>query len=95
MYVARTFFSVRFFFILEMISLTLYSLFGSSGIFKIRDAERAYAQVLTEIEETKEAIAKLQNEIADWKQYPFFKEQLAREQLQMARKNEQMYYLPS
>jgi cell division protein FtsB len=90
----KRFFSARFFFIVEMIALTLYSLFGSSGIFMIQDAQKAYKKVQKEIQETQETINRLQNQVNDWKKYPFFKEQLAREQLQMARKNEVVYYFP-
>ncbi len=86
-------FVVRSLFIIEMGSLFLYSLLGSSGISALRDAQKANNKLKQELVVVHDQLVTLVNYKKDWDTYPFYKEQFIREELQMAKKGEELYYI--
>lgn len=67
-------------------------LFGSQGIQAWMQVKKENAIVEQEIERLHNEIAHLTNQIVDWQQDILGKEKIAREQLQMARKGDEIYY---
>lgn len=77
---------------LEMTLLFLYALLGPSNPFSLRDAARENELLKNTVAQLHEENLLMKQAIDDWNTYPFFKEQFIREQLQMAKKNETLYY---
>lgn len=46
-----------------------------------------------DVQELRQEVATLKEEVDHWEQYPFHKEKIAREQLQMARTDDEVFYL--
>lgn len=83
----------RFFFALEIIVFIAVYLFGTSGIqtlFVLKQENMAIENEIAALQEEEEA---LQKSIVDWNSHSFYQEKVAREQLQMARPNDEIYYL--
>ena len=85
--------AVRFLFITEMTLLFLYSLLGSSGISALREAQKANNKLKEELLIAHDQLAVLIDYKKDWEAYPFYKEQFIREELQMAKKGEELYFV--
>ena len=79
--------------ILELVIFLFYTIWGGHGlraIFAIKqhnkDLESAIARLHVEIDD-------LQRTISDWQTYPFYREKYARERLQMAHKDDEIYLI--
>ncbi len=83
----------RIFFALEIIIFTSVYIFGPQGIYVLRAMHQENSVLEKTIEGLHLEIKELEDQIVAWKTYPFYKEKIAREQLQMARKDDQVYYL--
>ena len=83
----------RFFMMLEMSALFLYSLLGPSGLFSLQEAQKNNIVLLAELKTLQHENNHLKETIQDWHTYPFYKEQFIRERLQMAKKDEKLYYI--
>ena len=84
---------LRLFFVMEIMVFAGFYILGPHGI-------RAQKQMIEQNEVLKsETLALetelhvLENSIAQWNAHPFLKEKIAREQLQMARKGDRIYYI--
>lgn len=78
------------------IQLSLYTVFyyyGQQGIQQIESMKHANLQTEQQIVQLQSDIETLTYELAQWHTFPFYKEKLAREQLQMARVGDIIYYI--
>lgn len=84
---------IKFFFAAEIIICAALYFVGPRG----KQQMIQYKQEINALNATKYAlqaeIEQLENELITWENNLFFKEKVAREQLQMARKDETVYYL--
>lgn len=79
--------------LIEIILVTGWYFFGKQGYPQIQ-AMRSENKTLDErIAQSKNSIQLLEQQIADWQHYPFYKEQVAREQLQMMQPGDEIYYI--
>lgn len=61
-----------------------YYVIGGHGVYYWYSLKSANCELARDIAQQKRDIAQLMNEIDAWQRYDFFKEQFAREQLQLA-----------
>jgi len=67
--------------------------FGSNGIKSLQTHKRVVQDLKKDIMVLDEEIAQLEKEIYAWQTDDFYKEKVAREQLQMARKGDELFYI--
>ena len=79
--------------LLEMIAFGHIYLFGNNGIQAYRDQKNVVEDLKKDILVLDNEIAQLQKEIYAWQNDDFYKEKVAREQLQMARKGDELFYI--
>lgn len=83
---------IRYVLYAEMMILGLLYVWSPHGVQPITRLMNEYQEIEEQVVNLKRDIASLDGEIARWEQDPFYQEQIAREQLQMARKDEVIYY---
>ena len=83
----------RMFFLLEIIIFSLVYFFGSHGIHAIWQVQKDNKLLECQIKVTELEVQDLAKQIEDWKSDSFYKEQLAREQLQMAKRDEKIFLI--
>ena len=71
----------------------IYYCAGPRGFFAIRGLRQFNNQLVAEIAVLNDRVEKLKRAIMQWNEEPFFKEQLAREQLQLVRPDDTVYYI--
>lgn len=80
---------------IEVMALSMLCLYGRHGWYALKAVEQQKAMVLAHIVRAEQKIAFIQNKIASWHSHSFFAEQIAREQLHLARPDEVIiYYTP-
>ena len=77
-------------FIIELILFTGYYLIGANGMLTLISMNKEITAAQREISLLKDEVQHLQQHIALQKKHPFFKEKIAREQLQMAHADEEI-----
>ena len=78
----------------EIALVTFYYLFGSYGLQALRAGDRQNRGLLEELKQLEGEITALSGELEERKNNPFYKESIARKELQMAYDNEIIYLLP-
>lgn len=78
----------------ELILVTFFYLCGKGGIQSLRHADTINNELLTGITLLEGEIADLTHELNERLENPFYKESIARKELQMAYTNETVYLLP-
>lgn len=78
----------------EVAIIALYYLFGSFGLHALRLADRTNQNLLQEVKTIEAEVVALAKELEERKNNPFYKEVIARKELQMAYENELIYVLP-
>ncbi len=68
-------------------------IFGRRGIGLVLSLKHYNAQLEKTIDALKVENKQLAHTINDWQQYPFYKEQLAREKLQLGYPEDRIYYV--
>lgn len=81
------------FFVLELFTIGFFYLFGTQGLPVVYRFRQENQQLQEEIVQMRVEVAALEKELNDWHHYPYYKEKIARQQLQMARADEQIYYM--
>ncbi|MGB8367359.1 MAG: septum formation initiator family protein [Candidatus Babeliales bacterium] len=82
------------FLLLTEICLFVYVyLYGSNGFYALQELSHENEQLEQNIEELTQQIVQLEDEISEWGMNDFYKEKVAREQLQMSHKNDEIYYI--
>ena len=82
---------IRIFLCAEVLVFAGFYIFGSSGMPKIFHLQHEIHLLQTDLSTLKFEISQLEGQIALQKTHPFFQEKIAREQLQMARTDEQIF----
>ncbi len=83
----------KVFFLLELLIFSTVYIFGGQGLQTIYYMSQYNRQLQQDIVNLQQAVTALEQQLQYWQTDDFYKEQLAREQLQMARPQEQIYYL--
>jgi cell division protein FtsB len=78
---------------LEIVIFTFYYCFDAHGIWHLQKKQQEIAGLEDEIKGIKQEIHSLEQKIAQWNTHPFYKEKIAREQLQLAHPHEKIYFL--
>lgn len=78
----------------ECAVVAFFYLFGKNGLQAIRLADKINSQLLEDIKLLELDIASLTRELQERQTNPFYKESVARKELQMAYKDETIYLLP-
>lgn len=81
----------RIFFVSELVFFIGIYIFGPSGIKSLLQVQNENEHLKTEIVALQQEVTGLERNIAQWHTRPFYKEKIAREQLQMACKDEEIY----
>ena len=84
---------LRAFFSIEIVLFSWVYLYGASGLDHLLILQKENNLLLHETQTLQQNIARLELDIKQWNAHPFYKEKIAREQLQMIRKNERIYYI--
>lgn len=85
--------STKYLLLLEVFFFGYHGWFGKYGFLIVRAINAEYVQLTTEINELSFAIALLEKDIKEWYTHPFYQEKIAREELHMARKDDEVYYI--
>ena len=84
---------MRIFFALEIVFFIAFYLFGSEGIQRMMLMQQQERELDAKLHEAIIEVAQLNEHLEQWNTTPFHKEKIAREQLQMAREGDEIYYL--
>lgn len=84
---------LRIFFAIEITVFVFVYIFGPQGIQALRHVKQENMVLEQHLDVLRAEVSELKDTLVAWEQYPFYKEKIAREQLQMARKGDQVYYL--
>jgi len=84
---------LRLFFVIEIFIFIGVYFFGGNGFQYLNRLEHENDQLHGNIVRLKDEIAQVQKDITDWNNNDFYKEKIAREKLQMARRGDQIYFL--
>lgn len=76
----------------EMIAFGHMYLFGKNGLHGVHEQKKVLAQLQQTIDQLQKEVDVLASEIMEWETNDFYKEKIAREQLQMARKGDKLFY---
>lgn len=84
---------LRIFFIAEIILFSFVYLFGPHGMHTLQEIQQDIEQIEQKQQNITASLQTLRGQIEAWQMNDFYKERAAREQLQMARADETIYYL--
>lgn len=85
--------AIRLFLLSEMAVFGYVYMYGKNGFATLQVQKRVVEQVQKNVEQLKKEIAIIEEEIVAWQTDDFYKEKVAREQLQMARKGDEIFYI--
>ena len=77
----------------EMMAFGYFYIFGNNGISILHHQKDVVVGLEKNILQLKNEVAQLEEEIYKWETDDFYKEKIAREQLQMARKGDELFYI--
>lgn len=77
----------------EVSIFCIYLIWGAHGMRAIRAMQEKNEALAAQMLQAEHELQTTRSEIQDWKTYPFYKEQYAREHLQMARKDDDVYLI--
>ncbi len=84
---------LRFIFYAEVMVVAILYIASPHGLRAIAQLHRECTEADIQLMHVKESVALLEREITLWESDPFYKEKIAREQLQMVRKGDEVYYV--
>ena len=79
--------------LLEMAAFGHVYFFGTNGIAVLQNQRHGVAALQKNIVSLNGEVVQLEKEIYAWQTNDFYKEKIAREQLQMARKGDELFYI--
>lgn len=82
-----------FFFLSEVVIILLFHFFGTQGLPLLWKLKQENLLISQEIVILQQEVNALENKCIEWQKYPFYKEKIAREQLQMAREDDYIFYI--
>lgn len=84
---------MRLIFAAEIFLFALFYYYGAHGLRVVNQLKQENQLLELQMAQVKQEIALLEQEINTWRTEPFYKEKLAREQLNMSRDDEEIYLL--
>ncbi len=84
--------ALRLFLFVEVMVFGWLYYYGARGVTSVRELKLENQEIAARIFELQEEIEDVDRKIVAWQTDPFFKEKIAREQLQMARADEIIYF---
>lgn len=84
---------LRLFFSVEVLMFCGVYSYGKNSIVVLVKQQRENLVLQKQLEEKKQAIAQLEKVINNWESHTFYKEKIAREQLQMVGPQDHVYYI--
>ena len=84
---------LRMFFIFEIVIFIGIYFFSAQGLRVLQGMQKENEQVYEKISYLKDEIAVLESDVAEWENNTFYKEKIAREELQMAKEGDEVYFL--
>jgi cell division protein FtsB len=84
---------MRVLLLLEMVAFGHIYFFGNNGIKTLQHQRNGVAELQKNVAMLNDEINQLEKEIYVWQTDDFYKEKIAREQLQMARKGDELFYI--
>ena len=84
---------LRGFFLLEVILFTMFCFFGPSGVSVISEVEKENELLSKEVLRLEQEVVELENKVDSWRNDPFKVEKLSRENLQMSKNGEEVYFV--
>jgi len=86
---------MRMFLMLEMVAFGYVYVCGKNGLQSLHKHKNSVIDLKKNIVQLDQEVALLEKEIHVWQSDDFYKEKIAREQLQMARKGDELFYIGS
>jgi len=83
----------RLFFFIEVAIFVGVYIFGGNGMQYSHRLECENEELFAEVSALKKEVGQIEQQIVHWESDDFYKEKVAREKLQMARKNDQIYFV--
>ena len=77
----------------ELLLFLIYLFWGARGVQEICHVRSKNSTLMREVALIQSNIDSLQDAIYDWQRYPYYQEQYAREQLQLAKKHDEIYLI--
>ncbi|MGE0206783.1 MAG: septum formation initiator family protein [Candidatus Babeliales bacterium] len=84
---------IKIFFGIEVLAIIFLYLFGSQGLPLLLRLRKENFMLEAQIDVLAQEVAVLETSLHEWHRYAFYKEKIAREQLQLAHEQEQIFYL--
>lgn len=84
---------LRIFLVGEIVFFVITYVVSPEGLTSVQNKKLENKQLASQIETLTEEIKKLESETQAWEHNPFYREKIAREQLQMARPTDEVYYV--
>jgi cell division protein FtsB len=84
---------LRIFFGVELVVFAGIYISGAQGISTLWHMNQENQQLITEIAVLKNEIGLLDKQLIAWNNHDFYKEKIAREELQMARAHDEVYFI--
>lgn len=78
---------------IELIFFAALYVAGSHGVYALRALDVETRDLMADIALLQKDVQTLETTLHAWQNHPFYKEKMAREQLQMARADDTVYYL--
>jgi len=84
---------LRVFLIGEIVFFVTMYLVSPDGLTALQNRKLENKRLVQLVDVLGEEIKKMEQEVKQWEQNPFYQEKIAREQLQMARPTDEVYYV--
>lgn len=84
---------LRVFFMLEILVFVGIYFFSARGLRVLQTMQKENEQIEKQIVNVENEITVLETEVTEWENNAFYKEKIAREELQMAKKGDEVYFL--
>ena len=84
---------MRLFLVAEMMAFGYVYVYGKNGLQLLRKQKHVVSELKENIVQLDGEVASLEKEMYVWQSDDFYKEKIAREQLQMARKGDELFYI--
>ncbi len=83
---------IRFLCMGEILFFLINFLYAENGLPAILSLQHENEHLMKEIQQIKESLIAMEEQLLEWNRYPYYKEKVAREQLQMVRNDEVIYF---
>lgn len=82
------------FFTVELCLITYYLLYSQQGAYAIWQTYQESLDAQARVVQLQQDIKKLEEQRVLWQHYPYYREKIARQQLNMARTTDTVFYIP-